>query len=152
MPRPFDALVKKRYVALLDRGRLPRLAAEDVGFAWSTVQKHLKEDREFATACHDASMRLDEHVESVVLDLALDGNLAAAKMWFQGRQPGKYVEAQRPGQGGVGGGQAIQIAVVSTDALRQMLTGEQRGDMLELVKEIPAIAPIETTGTEAEGG
>lgn len=151
MPTPFDAQAKARYVALLDRGRMPRLAAEDIGFAWSTVQKHLKEDREFATACHDASMRLDEHVEEVLLDLALDGNLGAITKWFQGRQPGKYVETQRPGQGGSGGG-SIQIAVVSTDTLRQMLTGEQRGDMLELVKEIPAIAPIETTGTEAEGG
>lgn len=150
MPTPFDALVKKRYVALLDRGRLPRLAAEDVGFAWSTVQKHLKEDREFALACHDASMRLDEHVEEVLLDKALDGDLGAIRMWFQGRQPGKYVESKQVQVTGAGGG-PIQIAAVSTQQLRTMLTDPaQRGDMLELVKEIPAV-PIEATGTEADG-
>lgn len=146
MPQPFDALVKKRYVALIDRGRLPRLAAEDVGFAWTTVQRHLKDDPEFREACEEASRRLDEHVEEVLLDKALDGDLGAIRMWFQGRQPGKYVESKQVQVTGAGGG-PIQLASVSTDGLRTMLTSpESRADMLELVREIPA---IEATGVES---
>lgn len=127
---------------------MPRLAAEDIGFTWATVSRHLKDDREFATAVHEASMRVDEQVEEVLLDLALDGNMAAITKWFQGRQPGKYVDTRQVQVTGAGGG-PIQLAAVSTDALRQMLTNpESRGDMLELVREIPA---IEATGRETDG-
>lgn len=144
MPAAFSQQHKRRYIALIDRGRMPRLAAEDIGFSWSTIQRHLRDDPDFRQACEEASLRLDEHVEEVLLDKALDGDMGAIKMWFQGRQPGKYQESRQVQVTGPGGG-PIQLATASTEGLRTMLTSpESRTAMLELVREIPAV--IETTG------
>lgn len=146
MPVAFSEQHKRRFVALIDRGRLPRLAAEDIGYTWGTVKRHLASDPEFREACEEASLRVDEHVEEVLLDKALEGDLGAIRMWFQGRQPGKYVEAKQVQVTGAGGG-PIQLATTSTDGLRKMLTSpDSRKEMLELVKEIPA---IEATGRES---
>ena len=151
MAAAFSEQHKRRYVNLIERGRMPRNAAEDIGFTWSTIQSHLRSDPEFRQACEEASQRVDEHVEETLLDMALEGNLGAISKWLGARNPQKYGDVRQVQVTGAGGG-PIQIATDSTDGLRQMLTSpDSRTQMLQLVREIPAVV-IDVESTEVGRG
>ena len=148
MPRVFGDFEKKRFVDLLARGRAPALAAEDIGFTYATIRRHLKEDVAFAEAAEQAILVVDARVEEVAYDMATSGdNPASTWKWLERRRPAQWGETKNVQVTGPGGG-PIQLAAVTTDALREVLTaGDTRDAALAMVQELPAV--IEATGREA---
>lgn len=148
MPRVFGDFEKKRFVELLARGRAPALAAEDIGFTYATIRRHLKEDVAFAEAAEQAVLVVDARVEEVAYDMATSGdNPASTWKWLERRRPAQWGETKNVQVTGPGGG-PIQLAAVTTDALREVLTaGDTRDAALAMVQELPAV--IEATGREA---
>jgi hypothetical protein len=149
MAVPFGPDEKARYVELIRRGRMPRMASEDVGFTWATIKTHLKNDPEFAEAVTEAKRRALEPIEEVTYDLALEGKEWAVKEILHNKLPDEWSDRRvtQTQLTGPGGG-PIQIAAVSTDAWRLALTNpELRADALSFGRELPAA--IETTGAEA---
>lgn len=141
MPAPFDADAKAAYVRRIAQGRPPLSAAEDIGFTWPTIRRHLQDDPEFAEACQIAEMRATEPVEETLMDLALEGNIVAIKEVLHNRRPDRWqdrkvVQNQHVGPGGG------PIQVVTMEVLREALTeGDTREAMLELLHTVPAIGP-----------
>lgn len=148
MPRVFGDFEKKRFVELLARGRAPALAAEDIGFTYATIRRHLKEDVAFAEAAEQAVLVVDARVEEVAYDMATSGDSPASTWkWLERRRPAQWGETKNVQVTGPGGG-PIQLAAVTTDALREVLTaGDTRDAALAMVQELPAV--IEATGREA---
>lgn len=148
MARVFGDFEKKRFVDLLARGRAPALAAEDIGFTYATIRRHLKEDVAFAEAAEQAILVVDARVEEVAYDMATSGdNPASTWKWLERRRPAQWGETKNVQVTGPGGG-PIQLAAVTTDALREVLTaGDTRDAALAMVQELPAV--IEATGREA---
>lgn len=148
---PFDDDAKARYLSLIVRGRMPRMAAEDIGFTWATVQHHKRRDPAFAEAFHEAQRRALEPIEEVAYDKALEGDFNFVKLVLFNRTPEEWSDRKTVTHTGPGGG-PIQVAAVSTDALREMLTNpEIRREALDMVREIPALgapAPIEAAARE----
>ena len=148
MARVFGDFEKKRFVDLLARGRAPALAAEDIGFTYATIRRHLKEDVAFTEAAEQAILVVDARVEEVAYDMATSGdNPASTWKWLERRRPAQWGETKNVQVTGPGGG-PIQLAAVTTDALREVLTaGDTRDAALAMVQELPAV--IEATGREA---
>jgi hypothetical protein len=143
MAGPFDVNAKRRYTELIRRGRPPALAAEDLGFSFGTIRKHMREDRDFADGVEAAALVLAEEVEQVYFDIAVEGNDPnTTRDWLRNRLPqrwrdtGKVIQHQLTGAGGG----PIQIAAASTDALRAVLADpESRQEALAFAREMPAI-------------
>lgn len=147
---PFDELAKKRYLISITRGRPPRTAAEDMGFAWKTVQKHIKADLEFAQEFESALVLVNESVEEALLDQARDGNLGAIKEWLHNRQPDRWTDSRVIDHriSGAGGG-PLEVAAGGVLALRRILTDpELRAGGMAMIQAIPAVA-LET-GDDSE--
>ena len=147
MPRAFDVEAKERFLVAISRGTPPAPAAERLGFTFGTVKQHLKTDTEFAEGYEHAGLIRDERVEEAMYDLATEGqHLGAMKEWLHNRQADRWKDQTKqlgPGQGG--GSTTVNIGVVTTDALRELVSGENRAEALDLLKQVPA---IEATATE----
>lgn len=142
----FGPREKARFVELVQRGRRPRTAAEDVGFTWQTVRNHLRSDPAFAEAFQEAGDLASERVEEVVYDLATEGSLAAAKFWLTNRTR-DWVDSTKQVQVTGAGGGPIELAVGSTEMWRNLLQDpEARTEALAFAREVPA---IEATGRES---
>lgn len=150
MPRAFDQKAKDRFIALVSRGRAPVLVAEDLNFAWTTIQRHLREDRDFMERFDQAVASIDARVQEVALDLALSGEHPASTWkWLERRRRDEWGETKTVSHtvSGPGGG-PIQVAAVTTQALREVLIGgDTREQALAMIDEIPA---IEATASEVE--
>ncbi len=144
--RGFDDDAKARWLTLIARGRMPRSAAEDIGFTYPTIQGHLRRNPEFSAAYAEARRRALEPIEEVAYDKALEGDFNFVKMVLNNRAPEDWSDRKVVSHTGPNGG-PIQVAAVSTDSLREMLTNpELRREALSLMREIPA---IEATAREA---
>ncbi len=125
---------------------MPRSAAEDIGFTYPTIQGHLRRNPEFSAAYAEARRRALEPIEEVAYDKALEGDFNFVKMVLNNRAPEDWSDRKVVSHTGPNGG-PIQVAAVSTDSLREMLTNpELRREALSLMREIPA---IEATAREA---
>ncbi len=148
MSKAFDDQAKKRFATLISRGRPPALAAEDIGFTWPTVRRHLGEDAEFREAVEQATLVVDATVQEVAFDLATDGKHPASKWrWLERRQRQEWADTRNVQHtvSGPGGG-PIVLAQVVGGALREVLSDpETRAAALAMVREVPA---IEATGSE----
>ena len=142
MPRVFDDKTKARFVELTKRGRPPALAAEDVGFTWATVRKHMKDDPDFLAAYDQAVLVVDSRVAEVAYDLAVSGDSPASTWkWLERRQRAEWADQKNVTHtvSGPNGG-PIQLAAVTTQALREVLTGSDTREVaLAMVDQIPAI-------------
>lgn len=129
-------------MTLIERGRQPRLAAEDIGFAYSTVRQHLSTDREFALAVQDAADLVTDRVVEVALDMATSGdNSTMTRYWLNNRRQHEWQDAKvsQVQVTGAGGG-PIQLATGSVEMWRQILSDpDARADALAFAGEIPAI-------------
>ncbi|MBU1672133.1 MAG: hypothetical protein KKF41_08555 [Actinobacteria bacterium] len=97
--RAFDAEAKARYVASIRRGARKGLAAQSIGYARSTVNKHLDIDPAFKEAVETAGMeyweeRLGE-VESALLERAKAGNVTACIFWLCNRAPDYWRDVKK---------------------------------------------------------
>lgn len=137
MPGPFDDQAKRRYIRVLEQGRPRKLAAADLGFSWNTVAKHLREDPEFREQFNDALDRRIERIEEVGLELAEDGHFGAIKFMLERLSREKYGDPTK-GQGG-GPTSVTQVAIVTTDALRELLSGDDRDQALGFVNDLPVL-------------
>lgn len=148
MAGTFDAHKKQRFVTLIGRGRPPALAAEDVGFTWATVRKHLRDDPEFMGEYEQATLIVDARVQEVAHDAAVSGDdMVSTWKWLERRQRAEWADTKNVQHtvSGPGGG-PVMIGAVVGQALREVLTDpETRATALALTRSIPA---IEATGTE----
>lgn len=137
----FNQAAKDRYLTLIARGRMPRMAAEDIGFTWGTIRRHLKEDADFAEAMDEAQRRALEPIEEVLYDMALERDLGAIKEVLHNRAPEDWRDARVVQQQITGpGGGPVQIAAVTVDVWREVLTNpELREQAISMAREIPAI-------------
>lgn len=143
---PFDDTAKDRYLTLIERGRMPRCAAQDIGFAWSTIKKHLQSDQTFATRYEDAVGRRIERIEEVVFDQAEDGHFGSQRLILERLKADQWADKSKGLAGGSQGGTSVtQVAIVTTDALRELLSGENAAEALATVSALPV---IETTGRD----
>lgn len=141
----FDEQAKRRYVAVMKKRPHRMAAAEEIGFSWMTVKKHLKNDPAFLANVEQAEMHVIEQVEGVVLDMALDENLNAAKFFLLNRSPDRWKDQQvlRHEHSGVGGG-PIQIAQAVTMGLAAAITNpELRAGVAEMLVDVPSFAELE---------
>lgn len=150
MARHFDATAKQRFLVQIGRGKLPNTTAEHMGFTWRTVQNHLRDDAEFAEGYRTACALVDERVEEVLLDTILeDRNVSSIKFYLTNRRPDRWQEMTKVAAVG-GGSTTINVGVITTTALREVLTDpDQRDAAMDFLKNIPA---IEATAREATGG
>lgn len=149
---PFDAQAKRRIIASLKRGRSLAYAAAECGFTTQTVKRHIANDREFEHEVYDAIQYADGKVQATFYDKMLDPeapNLKAMQWWLETRQPAEFGQKKLIVNQHVGpGGGPIQVAVASTESLRELLTGEDtREKMLALTKSLPV---IEASASEHE--
>lgn len=118
----FDAECKAEYVRRIQRGEGRATAAGRMGFSWSTVMKHLRDDPEFSDACEMAALVRDEAVEEVVYEEAMNANAAAYKFWLTNKRPSEWVEGTRRVEVTGAGGSPLSIAVDTTAGIREALT------------------------------
>lgn len=150
--RAFTDLDKRRFVRLVAKGKGRPEAAEKVGFAWSTIRKHLKEDPTFAEAVADAESELNEVVEGVLLELVLDKNLGAIQYWLNNRDPARWRDAKtvKTELTGAGGG-PIMLVQANVIALREVLNDPTtREAAIGMVRSID-IAPRATLAPGQDG-
>lgn len=148
MSRPFDDAAKSRFVELIKRGRPPALAAEDISYSWRTIQRHIKEDAEFAAEIEQAIMVVDARVQETAYDLATSGEHPASTWkWLEARRRDEFGTSTNVQHTVTGpGGGPIQLAAVTVQAFREVLIGgDTRPAALALVGEVPI---IEVEGTE----
>ncbi len=140
----FDEQAQRRYLMLISRGRSPALAAEDIGFAHSTIKRYLKQNVDFANGFNDALDTVNGRVEEVLLEKAHDGDFQAIKMWLTNRSGGRWQDQKTLNTHISGpGGSPIQIAQSSVLVLREVLTdGQTRKKALGMLNEIPALGPV----------
>ena len=142
MGKPFDDAAKDRYLTLIARGTPIALAASQVGVTVSTVKRHLKDDVDFAMAVEDAIQLVDDRVEAVAYDLAVSGdNPASTWKWLERRRRSSWAETKDIHHvvSGPGGG-PIQLAEVTTQALRGVLVDDEtRSAALQMARELPIL-------------
>ena len=142
MAKAFDDHAKKRFATLISRGRPPALAAEDIGFTWATVRRHLGEDAEFREAVEQATLVVDATVQEVAFDLATDGKHPASTWrWLERRQRVEWADTRSVQHtvSGPGGGPIVLAAVVG-QALREVLVApDTRESALALARSVPII-------------
>lgn len=139
MPSPFDEKAKAAYLRRIEEGRMPRSAAADIGFSWSTIQRHLRDDQEFATAYDDAVARRIERIEEVVLEQAEDGHFGSQKFVLERLRSDQWGDKSKMVGSGSSGQSITNVAIVTTDALRELLSGEQAAEALQTVTALPVI-------------
>lgn len=146
----FDAQAQKAFLTRISRGRSPAIAAEECGFALSTVKAKRKSDREFDNAFNDALALVNGAVEEVLLEKALDGDFQSIREWLHNRAGERWREEKTLNQQISGpGGSPIQIAQSSVLTLRQVLADpDTRANALDMVRDMPALGDgaIDTTG------
>lgn len=145
---PFDAQAKHRIVLALQNGDSLTHAALECGFSTQTIRKHLKDDAEFAQAVADAAGYADGKMQSHLYKTILaEDSISGMFRWLESRQPQDFGQKKLVVNQHVGpGGGPVQIAVASTDSLRELLSDDDyRDKMLSVVKELPM---IEATATE----
>lgn len=148
MPKPFDETAKRRFVELSKRGRPPALAAEDIGFTWATIRKHLGTDPDFAAEVEQAVMVVDSRVQETAYDLAVSGDHPASTWkWLEARRRSEFGTTTNVQHTITGpGGGPVQLAAVTVEAFRGVLIDpETRQAALAMASEVPI---IEVQGTE----
>lgn len=149
--QPFDEVAKRRFLNYIESGDSIASAAKQLGFTPATARKHIKADREFAQAIADAVQAGDGEIQRKLRRAILedDGNISGMFRWLERRQPHEWGDNKTIQHQHVGpGGGPIQVAVASTDSLRELLGDENyREKMLGVVRDIPM---IEATATENE--
>jgi hypothetical protein len=80
----------KKYLAALERGDLPHAAAKRAGVHMETVYRYRRSNPDFKTKEKWAMAAAREEIERVIYDLALQGDLSAAKMWLQAHDRATY--------------------------------------------------------------
>ena len=144
----FDEQAKRRVVLALGSGVPLAVAAERSGFSVSTVRRHMRLDPEFAQNVADAVDVVDGNMEKNLHDWIVDQeSIGGALKWLERRQARTWGEQKLVVNQHVGpGGGPIQVAIASTDTLRELLSDDNYRDrMLELVRDVPM---IEATGSE----
>jgi hypothetical protein len=145
---PFDDVAKKRVLVALKSGSSLAVASAKAGFSPSTVRKHLQADPEFANAVADHRAQVNGEVEDMVLRRIMeDENISAGFEWLKRRDPYEFGDRKIITNQHVGpGGGPVQIAVATTDQLRELLGDpDSRAQMLDVVRQLPM---IEATATE----
>lgn len=136
--RAFGPNDKRRFLRLLAQGQPRPAAAERVGFAWSTVRRHMKEDPDFGTAVLDAEAEITDMIEGKLVKLALGENLGAIQYWLNNRRPERWRDAKtvKTELTGAGGG-PIMLVQANVIALREVLSApETRSAALGMVRSI----------------
>lgn len=124
MPRrPFDDAAKAAYCAALRAGLLKREAARQTGFSYQTVRNHLQNDPDFAEAAADAHAEATESVETVLYDLAKQGDLSAIRMWLKAHDRDTYGEDQK-------------LTIDATEAAVQLSANQAFAKIAELRTEL----------------
>lgn len=122
--RAFSERDKGRYVRLIAKGVDKVAAAEKIGFAYSTVKRHLKDDESFASMVEDARDEVTDRVEAKLQTLALEKeNLGAITYWLENTRPDRWRNTKtiKTELSGPGGG-PIQLVQATTIALREVLS------------------------------
>lgn len=148
MGAAFDDQAKRRVLLSLEAGHPLAVAAEKAGYTVSTVRKHIRLDPDFAQAVTDAVDTVDGRMEKNLHDWIVEQeSIGGALKWLERRQARSWGEQKLVVNQHVGpGGGPIQIAVASTETMRELLSDENyRDKMLELVRDIPM---IEATASE----
>ena len=145
MKHVFDERAKAAFLQRIGRGRSPAIAAEEVGFALSTIQRTLKTDPAFRDAFSDKLSLVNGAVEEVLLEKALEGDFQSIKTWLTNRASDRWKDSKTLHTEISGpGGAPVQVVQHSVEALRVVLADPStRANALDMVQEMPAI--------EAEG-
>ncbi len=145
---PFDETQKQRLLNELAQGSSLVYAAASIGVAISTVKRHAKDDPAFAVAINEAAQTADGKMQRRLYDEILDQkSINGMFRWLESRQSYEWGQRKLIVNEHVGpGGGPIQVAVASTDSLRELLTDpDYHQKMMSVVKELPM---IEATATE----
>lgn len=148
MPRAFDTEARLRVIQKMRTGGNLTLAAEAAGFSVATVKRHMKEDPAFAQEITDAINYGDGEMQATLREVLIrDENVPGMFRWLESRQAQEFGQKKLVVNQHVGpGGGPIQVAVATTDQLRELLGDpEYRDKMLSVVNDLPM---IEATATE----
>lgn len=80
----------KQYLKALESGDLPHAAAKRAGVHMETVYRYRRSNPDFVRKEKWAMAAAREEIERVIFDLALQGDLTAAKMWLQAHDRATY--------------------------------------------------------------
>lgn len=148
--QPFDEQAKRRLLFALKDGDSLNHAAIECGFSVQTVRKHIKADPEFAQEVADAvgyaDGKMQRHLYKTIM---AEDSISGMFRWLESRQPHEFGQKKLVVNQHVGpGGGPIQVAVASTDSLRELLSDDNyRDKMLAMVHDLPM---IDTTARELE--
>lgn len=86
----FDAALRADYLRYLRNGNLKYESARLCGISYETVEYRRKDDQEFRAAEVRAMSEAREGVESVLHDMARQGDISAIKMWLTAHDRSTY--------------------------------------------------------------
>ena len=148
MPRAFDTEARLRVIQKMRTGGNLTIAAEAAGFSVATVKRHMKEDPAFAQEITDAINYGDGEMQVTLREVLIrEENVPGMFRWLESRQAQDFGQKKLVVNQHVGpGGGPIQVAVATTDQLRELLGDpDYRDKMLAVVNDLPM---IEATATE----
>jgi hypothetical protein len=134
----------------------PATAAEELGYTWGTVKRHLTEDHEFREAVVSAQEVATARIEDVVYDEAQHGAAWAVKMWLQNRgERGRWVDERAAAVGGGGGGLGAAGPIQILGAMREVFAdGSTQESAVAFVLDVPlpSLPSPGGDGSPREGG
>lgn len=147
---PFDKVQKRRIANMIEQGSTIAHAAKAIGFTPTTVNRHLREDPEFAQMIADAIQSGDGEIQAKLRSTILEEeSISGMFRWLERRQPAEWGERKLVVNQHVGpGGGPVQVAMATTDQLRELLSDpEHRDKMLDTIRQLPM---IEATASESD--
>lgn len=153
MPLKFDEALRAQYLEHLRAGNLKFESARLCGIAYSTVERRRKNDPDFVEQEQWAMAEAREGVEKVLHSAALQGDMAAIRMWLSAHDKSTYADKKTveidatPAAVELGKAEALTAIADLQRTLAERSAQLQSDDVIEVQLSAPKLASPDEDAT-----